>query len=144
MSGMRISIAGAALLMWCCGPAAAGPCTAQINELSSMLGWKDAGSGPTPGAATTTATPASEAAHPPTSATNKAMEGKAASAEDANRQSSGQPTAGDQAQGSRSQVANDQPAARAALERARTLDAQGDEGCRQAVQEARRSVGHTQ
>jgi len=43
MTALRISIAGAALFMKCGGAAAAGPCSAQVEELSSVVGWKDAG-----------------------------------------------------------------------------------------------------
>lgn|ERR1700674_2326525 len=136
-------IAGGALLMLCAGPAAAGPCTAEINELASMLGRQDAGSGPTPGASTSVTQP-QQPAHPPAAAMGKAAEGKATSAEDANRQTTGRPTAGDQAQGAQSSMPNDQSAARAALDRARTLDAQNSEDCKQAVQETRRLTGHAQ
>jgi hypothetical protein len=139
----RAMIAGGALLILGAGSANAGPCTQQINELSSTLGWQDAGSGPTPGSASSTTKP-DAAAHPPTSATSKALEGKAASAEDANRQTTGRPTASDQAGGATSAASNDQPAAKAALARARALDSQGSDECKQAVQEARQLVGHIQ
>jgi hypothetical protein len=126
------------------GPAAAGPCSQQINELASLLGWQDAGSGPTPGASTISAPQTQPAGHPPTASANKAAEGKATSSDDANRQTTGRSTVGDQAQGARSSAPNDESEARAALQRARTLDAQGSDECKQAVQEARRLTGHIQ
>ena len=140
---VRMMIAGGTLLILGAGCANAGPCTQQINELSSKMGWQDAGSGATPGSASSTTKP-DAAAHPPTSASSKAMEGKAASGEDANRQTTGRPTASDQAGGATSSVPNDQPAAKAALARARALDSQGSYECKQAVQEARSLVGHTE
>jgi len=134
-------VAGGAFLMLCAGPAAAGPCTQQINQLTGTLGWNDAGSGPTPGAASSTTRTVQAPAHPPTDATKKAMEGKAASAHDANRQTTGHPTAADQALGTQSPVSNDESAARAALDRARTLDAQSNEECKKLVLEAKHLVG---
>ncbi len=139
----RLIIAGAAVLALGTGVATAGPCTKDINDLSSKLGWRDAGSGPTPGSATTT-TQSQAPAHPPTSVMNKAMEGTAASAQDANRQTTGQPTAAAQSQGAKATTPNDQSEAKAALERARQLDAQGNNECNQALQEARRLVGHVE
>jgi hypothetical protein len=143
MTLRTMMMAGGALLILGGGWAHAGPCTQQINELSSTLGWQDAGSGPTPGSATSSARPEG-AAHPPTAATNKAAEGRATSADDANRQTTGRPTASEQAQGATASVPNDQSAAKAALARARALDSQGSDACKQAVQEARNLVGHTE
>ena len=71
------------------GVAHAGPCTQN-----------DAGSGPTVGAtAQTGAAGNATQQHPPTAAMNSATQGKATSAEDAQRQEQGQPTAGEQAMG---------------------------------------------
>jgi len=73
------------------GAAYAGPCKQA-----------DAGAGPTPGAAAKAA-PAQPAKpqHPPTATMNSATQGKAMSAEDAQRQQQGQPTAGEQAMGAK-------------------------------------------
>jgi hypothetical protein len=86
------------------GVSFAGPCNTTAN--------KDAGSGPTPGAAaqstTGTATPASRSGdHPPTSAMNTASENVAASSQDAQRQMQGQPTAAQEAKGSKAKSGND-------------------------------------
>ena len=80
-------------------PAAAGPCTTEIDNLTKVIGSKDAGSGPTPGAGGTHST-ADTSAHPPTAAMSEAAKGTATSAEDVRRQTAGQPTAGQQGTGS--------------------------------------------
>ena len=79
--------------------AAAGPCTTEIDNLTKVIASKDAGSGPTPGAGGTHAT-ADKSAHPPTAAMSEAAKGTATSAEDARRQTAGQPTAAQQGTGS--------------------------------------------
>lgn len=66
---------------------------------------KDAGSGPTPGAqATTTGTATRGEQHPPTGAMNKAAGDTAASSQDAQRQTQGQPTAAQEAQGAKAKA----------------------------------------
>jgi len=73
-------VAGGAFLMLCAGPAAAGPCTQQISQLTSTLGARSPGS-------------------------------------------------------------DNESAARAALDRARTLDVQGSEECKKSVREAKHLFG---
>ena len=68
---------------------------------------KDAGSGPTPGAsaqATTTGTATRGELHPPTAAMSKAAGDTAASSEDAQKQTQGQPTATQEAQGAKAKA----------------------------------------
>jgi hypothetical protein len=78
--------------------------------------------------------------HPPTAAMNAATQGGAASPQDVQRQTSGQPTAAQQAQGGSSR--HDGQTASAALEQARTFDRAGQEAqCVDAVQQARRLAG---
>jgi hypothetical protein len=82
------------------GTAFAGPCTTAN---------KDAGSGPTPGAQTsTTGTAGSRTeTHPATNSMNKASDNVATSSQDAQRQTQGQPTAGQEAQGAKAKTGDD-------------------------------------
>jgi hypothetical protein len=87
------------------GVSIAGPC-------NTAAAGKDAGSGPTPGAAaqstTGTANTGSRSGeHPPTSTMNQASSSTAASSEDAQRQMQGQPTAAQEAQGAKAKSGND-------------------------------------
>jgi hypothetical protein len=78
----------------------AGPCTTEIDNLVKVITAKDAGSGPTPGASGATqsrAVPPNE--HPATAAMSEAAKGTATSAEEARRQTAGQPTAAQQGTG---------------------------------------------
>ena len=72
---------------------------------------KDAGSGPTPGhtsqTATTGAATTGGGEHPPTGTMNKAAGDTATSSQDAQRQMQGRPTAAQEAQGARAKAAND-------------------------------------
>ena len=100
------------------------PPTASMNTAASSLG-------------TNSAKPREE--HPPTAAMNEATKGSAASPQDVQRQTSGQPTAAQQAQGS---GGPDKPSASALLEQARGFDKAGQEGrCMDAIQQARRLAG---
>ena len=100
------------------------PPTAAMNTAASSLG-------------TDTTKPREE--HPPTAAMNEATKGSAASPQDVQRQTSGQPTAAQQAQGS---GGPDTPSASALLEQARGFDKAGQEGrCMDAIQQARRLAG---
>jgi hypothetical protein len=77
--------------------------------------------------------------HPPTAAMNSATQGSAASPQDVQRQTSGQPTAAQQAQGA---LGRDGPTASSALEQARTFDKTGQEAqCMDAVRHARQLAG---
>jgi hypothetical protein len=78
--------------------------------------------------------------HPPTAAMNTATQGGAASPQDVQRQTSGQPTAAQQAQGGSSR--HDGQTASAALEQARTFDRAGQEAqCMDAIRHARQLAG---
>lgn len=105
------------------------PPTAAMNTAASSLG-TNAGTNPTK--------PREE--HPPTAAMNEATKGSAASPQDVQRQTSGQPTAAQQAQGAGS--GSDKPSASALLEQARGFDKAGQEGrCMDAIQQAKRVAG---
>ena len=83
-----------ALLSLTVGAAQAGPCnTAQ----------RDAGSGNVPGytGQTTGSAPTNDKQHPPTASMNKATENTAASSQDTQRQTQGEPTASQQAEGTK-------------------------------------------
>jgi hypothetical protein len=123
------TIIGASILILLnVAPAQSGPCTDAINSLSKMMASHDAGSGSTIGAASSqssTTQPSSSAQqHPPTAIISKETEGRAASPQDVQRQTTGQPTAAEQPQQSTS---TNQQAAAEALDRARLLDQQGNE-----------------
>ena len=80
-----------------------------------------------------------EKEHPPTAAMNSATQGSAASPQDVQRQTSGQPTAAQQAQGA---SGHDGQTASAALEQARTFDKAGQEAqCMDAVRRAKQLAG---
>lgn len=109
-------------------PAAAGPCTAEIENLNKTLSAKDARSGPTSGSSG------------PTAAMGEETKGKAVSPEDVRRQAQGQPTA---AETGRAAAGTSAPTdATAALERARMLDQQGKEAeCMESVRQAKGLAG---
>ena len=82
---------------------------------------------------------ATKGEHPPTAAMNAATQGSAASPQDVQRQTSGQPTAAQQAQGA---SGHDGQTASSALEQARTLDKAGQEAqCMDAVRRAKQLAG---
>jgi hypothetical protein len=90
-------LAGVALFALGLDSATSGPCTTEIDALAKSLAAKDAGTGPTAGAAgpaLSGATPPSQ--HPPTAAMSQATQGQATSPEDVRRQSAGQPPAAQQ------------------------------------------------
>src|SRR2546430_12641093 len=98
---------GASALLISLGTAAAGPCSTEIESLTKFIAARDAGAGPTAGAASTTSgqhpptaamgaadpsTAASSSAaqsarpqHPPTAAMNEATQGGGASAQPGNK-----------------------------------------------------------
>ncbi|MFC5069052.1 hypothetical protein [Flaviflagellibacter deserti] len=119
------------------GPAMAGPCTTEINNLTKTLSASDAGAGPTSG---TGSSAASSGQHAPTGAMGKQAEGKATSPADVRRQTQGQPTAADQAASGR--AAAEPTDANAALQRAREFDRQGKEAdCMTSVRQAKQLSG---
>jgi hypothetical protein len=89
-------MSSAALLALGMASAQAGPCASEIESLSKTMASKDAGSGPTSGAAGTHATASQAGQHPPTTAMSGATQGSAASPDDVRRQTAGQPTAAQQ------------------------------------------------
>ena len=104
------------------------PPTATMNTAASSLGTNTG---------TNTAKPQE---HPPTAAMNEATKGSAASPQDVQRQTSGQPTAAQQAQGSTG--APGQQTASTLLEQARSFDQAGQEArCMDAIQQAKRLAG---
>src|SRR5262245_28694751 len=135
--------ASVALFVLGVAPAMSGPCTTEIDALAKTLTAKDAGSGPTPGAAAGAQAPASQSQpqHPPGAVMGREAEGKATSPEDVRRQTGGQPTATQE--GTTGAAAGSGPGmeASSALSRAREFDRQGKEAeCMAAVREAKQLV----
>jgi hypothetical protein len=89
-------LASVALFAFDVSSATAGPCTTEIDNLAKVIAAKDADSGPTPGASSGPSTAAPSNQHPATAAMSEAAKGTATSAEDARRQTAGQPTAAQQ------------------------------------------------
>jgi alpha-L-fucosidase len=134
------------LLLLSIAPASAGPCADEINNLSKLMASRDAGSGPTVGAASSPSSRTTQSQggetqqHPPTATMSKETEGRATSPEDVQRQTTGRPTAAEQSQRAASDTGQ-QPAVEA-LNRARMLDQQGNEAeCMAAVQQAKQFSG---
>jgi hypothetical protein len=74
MKATSIILASCAVLALAAGPAGAGQCTGEIDALAKVLAARDAGSGPSAGAAS------GVGQHPPTTAMSQADQGGAASA----------------------------------------------------------------
>ena len=142
------------------GAAIAGPCTSEIDSLTKLMAARDAGAGPTAGAAGTTSgqhpptaamgaadpsTAASSAAaqsarpqHPPTAAMSQATQGGAASPQDVQSQTRGGPTAVQQAEGARRPASDQLASTEAALGQARSYDRAGQEAqCMDAIARAK-------
>ena len=123
--------------------ATSGPCTNEIDSLTKTLAAKDAGSGPTAGAAGGTqsgGTPSGQ--HPPTSIMGQQTEGRATSPEDVRRQTEGQPTTAQQRTTGAAARTESPSQASSTLDRARVLDKQGKEAeCMEAIREAKQLVG---
>jgi hypothetical protein len=94
MNTRQLILSGCTVIILTVSSAQAGPCNTT---------GKDAGSGPTPGAAGQTITTGSAATkeHPPTDTMNRVAGDKAMSAQDTQRQQQGQPTAAQEAQGAK-------------------------------------------
>ena len=87
MKTMAFILANIMLFALGVSSATSGPCGNEIDSLSKILAAKDAGSGPTAGAASGTPSAASPSAqHPPTSIMRQQTEGRATSPEDVRRQ----------------------------------------------------------
>src|ERR1700754_4354749 len=78
------------------GTAQAGPCSEQIDNLTKVLASKDAGTGPTSGAASARTTTGQAGHHPPTTGMSEQTQGIATSPEDVRRQTAGQAPAAQQ------------------------------------------------
>jgi hypothetical protein len=129
--------ASAAVLALGASSASSGTCTGEIDTVAKMLAARDAGSGPTAGAAGTTQSPATPTPqHPPAAVMGQETQGKATSPEDVRRQTEGRPTTTQQ--GATGPAAGSAVEASSALDRARALDRQGREAeCMEAVSEAK-------
>lgn len=144
------------------GPAAAGLCTAEIENLEKTLSTADAGMGPTgmgtdagAGAVTGVApsttpgttpgtipgtTPPQE--HPPTETMNQAAQGKATSPEDVLQQNQGAPTDSDAAEAGQMSTAAGIDDATDSLQQAKELDQKGDEAaCMEQIAKAKGALG---
>jgi hypothetical protein len=142
MKSRTLILASMALFVSGASSAISGPCTTEIDGLTKTLAAKDAGSGPTSGAAGRTQEPAgSSAQHPPTAVMRQETQGKATSPEDVRRQNQGQPTVAQQTPGTAVGTDKMDEAAKA-LARARALDAQGKEAeCIDAVRQGKELTG---
>ena len=136
-------LANIALLALGVSSATSGPCSNEIDSLTKTLAAKDAGSGPTAGAAGGPQPPASASSqHPPTSIMRQQTEDRAASPEDVRRQTEGRPTAAQQGTTGAAARTDSPSQASSALDRARALDKQGKEAeCMEAIREAKQHVG---
>lgn len=94
MNMRKLILSSCIMIVLSVSGAQAGPCNTT---------GKDAGSGPTPGAAgpAVTTGSASTKEHPPTETMNRVAGDKATSSQDTQRQQQGQPTAAQQAQGAK-------------------------------------------
>lgn len=153
---------GAGLLM-AAAPAAAGLCTAEIENLEKTLSSTDAGMGPTgtgtetgTGAVTGvapsttqqgttqqgTAQPGTTQEHPPTEAMNQAAQGKATSPEDVLQQNQGAATDSDAAEAGQMSTAAGIDDATDSLQQAKELDQKGDEAaCMEQIAKAKSALG---
>ncbi|HWA48951.1 MAG TPA: hypothetical protein VG742_11785 [Dongiaceae bacterium] len=123
---------GAGLLLAAGSAAAAGVCTAEIENLEKTLATADAGMGPTgtgtgTDAVTGVAPGAVQEEHPPTDVMNQAAEGKATSPDDVLQQNQGAPTDSDAAEAGQMSTAAGIDEATDSLQRAKELDQKGDE-----------------
>lgn len=138
----------AGLLLAAGSAAAAGLCTAEIENLEKTLASTDAGMGPT-GTGTDTATETTMPGttsepeeHPPTEAMNQAAEGKATSPQDVLQQNQGEPTDSDAAEAGQTSTAAGIDDASGSLQRAKELDQKGDEAaCMAEIAKAKGALG---
>lgn len=138
----------AGLLLAAGSAAAAGLCTAEIENLEKTLASTDAGMGPT-GTGTDAGAEmpaigvgASTEAHPPTDTMNQAAEGKATSSEDVLQQNQGEPTDSDAAEAGQTSTAAGIDDASGSLQRAKELDQKGDEAaCMAEIAKAKGALG---
>jgi hypothetical protein len=114
-------------------------CADEIEGFTKALASKDAGSGPTTGSRGEAQAPsANNAQHPPTAVMGEETKGKATSPEDVRRQTQGRPTAAQQGAAGTSSSNDKADRADTALQRARSLQAQGKEAeCIDAVRQGK-------
>ena len=144
MNKTLLVLGTAAGLMLAATAASAGTCTTEIETLQKQLSSTDAGMGPTgTGAPGSTGTVAETGKlHPPTDAMNQAAEGKATSSNDVVNQNQGAPTDAEASAAGEYGTAAGSAQAIEALERARKLDAAGDEAaCMNEVGTAKTQLG---
>jgi hypothetical protein len=138
-----VLLAACALLPLLGGTAGA-QCKAEIDNVAKLLVSRDAGAGPTMGAAGSPHGMQRDAAgkqpqHPPTGRVGQATRGGAASPQDVQKQTRGQPTAAQQAQGARQPQAEKLAAMQDALAKAREHDRNGrDVECMSAIEAAKK------
>ncbi|HWA48610.1 MAG TPA: hypothetical protein VG742_10070 [Dongiaceae bacterium] len=135
---------GAGLLLAAGSVAAAGVCTAEIENLEKTLATADAGMGPTgTGTGTDAVTGvAPTEQHPPTDVMNQAAEGKATSPDDVLQQNQGAPTDSDAAEAGQMSTAAGIDEATDSLQRAKELDQKGDEAaCMAEIAKAKGALG---
>jgi len=145
MKSAAVLLGACALLPLLAGAAGAQQCKTEIDNVAKLLASRDAGAGPTTGAAgSTMQAPSSQAGqpqHPPTGRMGQATPGGAASPQDVQSQSRGEPTAAQKAEGARAPDAEKLASAQAALARARELDRSGNEAeCMRAIAEAKQAA----
>ena len=134
MKTTTLLLGACALVALPMGTAAAGQCTTEIENMTKLLASRDAGAGPTAGAASPTT-----GQHPPSAAMSQATQGGAASPQDVQSQNRGGPTAAQQAEGARRPGSENLAELQAALNEARGLDRSGKESdCMDAIQRAKR------
>ena len=134
MKTTTLLLGACALVALPMGTAAAGQCTTEIENMTKLLASRDAGAGPTAGAASPTT-----GQHPPSAAMSQATQGGAASPQDVQSQNRGGPTAAQQAEGARRPGSENLAELQAALNEARGFDGSGKESdCMDAIQRAKR------
>src|SRR5436309_2067245 len=124
-------------------------CKTEIDNVTKLLASRDAGSGPTAGASGTqqpmsggpSSAQAGRQEHPPTATVGEALGGGAASPQDVQAQTRGEPTAAQKAQGAKRPEGEKLASAQAALARAHDFERSGKEAeCMSAVAEAKQLI----
>ena len=144
MKRSAVLLAACILSPWLAETAQAQQCRSEIDDVAKLLAARDAGAGPTTGMAPTANTGQAQTGdtpqqHPPTGRMGQAVPGGAASPQDVQGQTRGEPTAAEKAQGARNPQAEKLASAQAALERARQFERTGNNAeCMSAVAEAKR------
>jgi hypothetical protein len=147
MKPAAVLLGTCALLPLLSGAAGAQQCMTEIDNVARTLASRDAGAGPTTGmaqqptpggTAAQTGEPPGQPQHPPTGRMGHATPGGAASPQDVQGQTRGEPTATQKAEGARRPEAEKLRLAQAALQRAREFDRSGQQPeCMRAITEAK-------